>query len=132
MNVLGCRADVFGSGYGPLHPFGPGCEYQISAECTENHASFDGHCLRHCQGQAVAAGCTDKGECNTGVAACRFNNFHSGLQATAFFSVPNHRRADAAFHAVGWVATFNFRVDCSGEAGRQSIDADEGAAANGQ
>ena len=104
--------DFLGLGDGAFHPLGARREDERGPVGLEHHAAFHRHCVGHGEGQRIAAGRTDVGERDARVAAGGFDDVHSRLEDAAFFSVPNHGGADAAFDAVGRVAALDFGQDC--------------------
>ena len=125
------RGEFFRAPDGALHAFGAGSEDEVGAEGGEDAAAFDAHGFGHGQRELIAACGGDVGECDAGVSAGGFHDFDAGTEEAAFFGVPDHGGADAAFDGVGGVTAFDFGQDgCLGING-DAIQADERGIADG-
>ena len=126
------NGDLLGLGDRTTHAFAALGQYQCGTESDQQFAPFDAHGFRHGQGERNAARSGDKSQRNAGVAAGRFDKFFARTKQAAFFGIPDHRRADAAFDRIGGIASFDFGEDGGGRAVGNAIKAHQRGAAYGQ
>ena len=101
--------DLVGLGNRAIHPFRTFGQHKFGTQRREQFTALDAHGLGHGERDGNAAGGSDEGERDAGVAACRFDQFLAGREHTALLGVVDHRNANAALDRIGRVAPLDLR-----------------------
>ena len=129
--VVGVRSlDLFRFFDGNTHPASSRRQYQLCSKSLQHFAPLDRHRLRHRQRDRDPPRRRHKGQRNPRIARSRLHKFLAQPEQSLRFGIPNHRRPDAALHAISRVAAFNLgKHDCA-RPFRHAIQPDQRCAAN--
>ena len=97
-----------------FHAVGARRQHDLRTVRFEQIAALDRHRVRHDENQRIAFGGGDERERDAGVAARRFENGHSGTQATVAFGGFDHRNADAILHRTGRIERLHLHENRAG------------------
>ena len=117
--------------HGAAHTFGAGGEHEVRAEDAEETAAFNGHGLRHGEGELIAFRSTDEGESDAGVAGGGFEDMGFLVDFAGLFASFDHGDADAVFDGAEGVEEFALGQDDAAAGGHDAVDLDEGGVTHG-
>jgi len=102
--ITGCH--FLGAADGSPHAFRARRQDEFCAISTQEHAALPAHGLRHYQGTAIAAGCTDKCQRDTGVPTGGFKNDRILPDQPGLLGSIHHGNPNAILNTVGRVEIF--------------------------
>ena len=115
--------NLFPLGHRPPHSLASGGQDQLGPKPKQPDKSLLRQGVGHGQNERIPLRGAGKGQRDSGVAAGRFDDPLARLKQTTPFGIPDHGCSNAAFHAIGRIAAFDFGWHATGSPLSEPIDA---------